>query len=413
MSLSRGLPLEAPLCVVMVGLPARGKTYTARKLARYFGWLGYKTHVFNVGNYRRERFGAHVAHDFFDPDNIDGLEARKAAALEALGDLLDWMRQGGQIGIYDATNSTRSRRKMVCSALERAGVEVLLLETVCNDEGLVEANIRESKLSNPDYSGMEPDVAVADFRARILHYVQAYEPLEEEEQSFIRVIDVGRRIELNRIQGFRMGRIVNFVMNLHIAPRPIWLSRHGESLANVVGTLGGDPDLSEDGYRYAQSLCGFVDLRIDGGPLSVWTSTLQRTILTAAPLQRQTLELRALDEIDAGICDGFTYAQVAAKYPEEFAARATDKLRYRYPRGESYEDVIDRLNPLIIELERQTDPILVVAHQAVLRALYGYFVGRSREEVPHLDVPLHTIIELTPKAYGCDERRFLLPPGAR
>ena len=65
------------------------------------------------------------------------------------------------------------------------------------------------------------------------------------------------------------------------------------------------------------------------------------------------------------------------------------------------------------ELERQKEPVLVVAHQAVLRALYGYFVGRNREEVPHLDVPLHTIIELTPKAYGCDERRYVLPPGAR
>jgi hypothetical protein len=30
----------------------------------------------------------------------------------------------------------------------------------------------------------------------------------------------------------------------------------------------------------------------------------------------------------------------AKKMPEEFAARAADKLRYRYPQGESYEDVI-------------------------------------------------------------------------
>ena len=125
------------------------------------------------------------------------------------------------------------------------------------------------------------------------------------------------------------------------------------------------------------------------------------------------VQLRALDEISAGVCDGLTYSQVASRYPEEFAARADDKLRYRYPRGESYEDVIDRLDPLIIELERQRNPVLVVAHQAVLRALYGYFVGRSREEVPHLDVSLHTVIELTPKAYGCDERRFVLSPGAR
>lgn len=396
----------------MVGLPARGKTYTARKLARYMSWLGYHTRVFNVGNYRRERFGARVAHDFFDPSNPTGMNARKTAALAALDDLKTWFDEGGQIGIYDATNSTKSRRKMVHQALRNNNIEVLFLETVCNDPDVIEANIRESKLSNPDYIGMEPEQAVQDFRARIAHYEQAYEPLDDASLSFIRVSDVSRRVELNRISGFRMGRIVNFVMNLHITPRTIWLTRHGESMANVAGTLGGDPDLSERGKRYAIALSEFVNLHSSEDHLSVWTSTLQRTIQTAKPLNRHCIELRALDEIDAGICDGLTYSQVAEQYPEEFAARTADKLRYRYPRGESYEDVIDRLDPLIIELERQQETVLVVAHQAVLRALYGYFAGRSRSEVPHIDMPLHTIIALTPKAYGCNERRFVLAPSS-
>lgn len=45
-------------------------------------------------------------------------------------------------------------------------------------------------------------------------------------------------------------------------------------------------------------------------PVSVWTSTLQRTILTAAGLPFAKLKWKALDEIDAGVCDGMTYAQV-------------------------------------------------------------------------------------------------------
>ena len=53
-------PLDAPLAIVMVGLPARGKTYTAQKIARYLSWLGYACEVFNVGNYRRSCFGAQV-----------------------------------------------------------------------------------------------------------------------------------------------------------------------------------------------------------------------------------------------------------------------------------------------------------------------------------------------------------------
>ena len=38
----------------MVGLPARGKTYIAKKLARYLNWIGISTKVFNVGEYRRQ-----------------------------------------------------------------------------------------------------------------------------------------------------------------------------------------------------------------------------------------------------------------------------------------------------------------------------------------------------------------------
>lgn len=45
-------------------------------------------------------------------------------------------------------------------------------------------------------------------------------------------------------------------------------------------------------------------------PVSVWTSTLQRTIATAAGLPFPRLRWKALDEIDAGVCDGMTYAQV-------------------------------------------------------------------------------------------------------
>jgi broad specificity phosphatase PhoE len=38
-----------------------------------------------------------------------------------------------------------------------------------------------------------------------------------------------------------------------------------------------------------------------------------------------------------------TYETIERQMPAEFAARAADKLRYRYPRGESYIDVIQRL----------------------------------------------------------------------
>lgn len=49
---------------------------------------------------------------------------------------------------------------------------------------------------------------------------------------------MGRKIIANRITGYLPGRIVFFLMNLHITPRPIWLTRHGESEFNAQERIG-------------------------------------------------------------------------------------------------------------------------------------------------------------------------------
>jgi broad specificity phosphatase PhoE len=71
-------------------------------------------------------------------------------------------------------------------------------------------------------------------------------------------------------------------------------------------------------------------------------------------------------------------------------------------------DVTLRLEPLAHEMERTREPLLIIAHQGILRILYAYFMGMSREEAPYVSIPLNTIIQLTPHAYGCQEKRICL-----
>jgi len=137
----------------------------------------------------------------------------------------------------------------------------------------------------------------------------------------------------------------------------------------------------------------------------VWTSTLKRTIQTARFLPFEKLEWKALDELDSGVCDGLTYAEIEEQYPEDFKARDDDKYNYRYLGGESYRDVVTRLEPIIMELER-SENILIVTHQAVLRCIRAYFMNVPQEQSPWEAVPLHTLIQLTPKAYGTDEKLY-------
>lgn len=397
------------LVLVMVGLPARGKSWVARKVARYLAWTGLRTRVFNVGDRRRALVGARQPHDFFDPDNAAGLAARQRAADEALAELLLWLEDGG-VALYDATNTTRARRDRVARRCREAGATVAFVELACEDPAIVERNIRETKLLSPDYAGMAADAAVADFRRRIAHYERVYQPVAEGEGPRVRMVDAGRRVELTDVHEALPQALVGFLTCLRDAPRPIWLTRHGESAFNALGRIGGDAPLSPAGVVYAARLADTFATR--PGP-TVWTSTKRRVRETAAAIGLPSTPLRALDEIDAGVCDGLTYAEIKARLPAEYAQRKADKLRYRYPGGESYLDVIDRLNPLVLELERTSGPLLIVSHQAVLRALLAYFLAEPLERAPFLEVPLHSVLTLTPVGHGYALDITPLGPGVR
>jgi 6-phosphofructo-2-kinase/fructose-2,6-biphosphatase 2 len=58
-----------------------------------------------------------------------------------------------------------------------------------------------------------------------------------------------------------------------------------------------------------------------------------------------------------------------------------------------------------MELER-SENILIVTHQAVLRCIYAYFMKKDQQKSPWLNVPLHTLIRLTPRAYGTYEQVY-------
>ncbi|OJJ47072.1 hypothetical protein ASPZODRAFT_1891824 [Penicilliopsis zonata CBS 506.65] len=404
---------DTKVCVVMVGLPARGKSLIAGKALRYLAWVGIPARIFNVGTYRRQDTPQPNA-TFFDPRNPEGERMRRAAAEAAVSDMLRWFKQeDGIVAILDATNSTQDRRRWIHERCLAAGVETLFVESICDDEELIMNNILEVKTTSPDYKGQDPEVAAQDFRNRIRNYEMAYETIGGSEKSYtyVKLINVSSTVIINQIKDYLSSRLVYYIQNLHIKPRSIWLSRHGESEFNLTGKIGGDSMLSERGQAYSRALPGL--LKKSGVPpntkIVIWTSTLRRTIQTAKPLEQETgfekLEWKALDELDSGVCDGLTYEEIAKMYPDDFIARDEDKYNYRYRGGESYRDVVIRLEPIIMELER-SENVIIVTHQAVLRCIYSYFLNVPQEKSPWMEVPLHTLIKLTPRAYGTEEQRF-------
>lgn len=77
--------LGAKLVIIMVGLPARGKSYVTKKLARYLNWLQHDTQIFNVGERRRVAAGKSPSPAKFAP-----VDKRKSSVHN---DLVDSVRR--------------------------------------------------------------------------------------------------------------------------------------------------------------------------------------------------------------------------------------------------------------------------------------------------------------------------------
>jgi 6-phosphofructo-2-kinase len=128
---------------------------------------------------------------------------------------------------------------------------------------------------------------------------------------------------------------------------------------------------------------------------------LKRSIETAQFFNEDEFDLkqmRLLNELNAGEMEGMTYERIKTEHKEQYELRKRDKLHYRYPGpgGEGYLDIINRLQKVIIEVERMTDHVLLVGHRSITRVLLAYFQGLKREDISDLDVPLGVVYVLEP-----------------
>ncbi len=58
--------------------------------------------------------------------------------------------------------------------------------------------------------------------------------------------------------------------------------------------------------------------------------------------------------------------------------------------------MIHRLDGVVLMLEKEAlgREVVIIGHQANLRCLYGYLMGKDIQSIPTLDMPLHTLITL-------------------
>lgn len=241
------------LVIVLVGLPGRGKSFIARKLQNFVTWRGSECKVFNVGKYRRQAADGACGADFFDSKNAAAAELRQKAASLALEDMLRWIdnedggsgtatpttpvrKQKDRVGIFDATNSTRERREWVlkeCTCrIKRAGkpTGIVFVESICDDKDLLHANFMTKVTNSPDYADMPVEDAMKDLLSRVKKYEEAYETIDDDTQSYIKIFNLSSKMLVNHIYGRMAKSIVPALMAWNIGTRPVFICRAGQTM---------------------------------------------------------------------------------------------------------------------------------------------------------------------------------------
>ncbi|KAF2817768.1 6-phosphofructo-2-kinase/fructose-2,6-bisphosphatase-like protein [Mytilinidion resinicola] len=418
------------IVIATVGLPARGKTHISVAVARYLRWLGVKTHVFHLGDYRRATLGPgkDVPDDYFflnaSPQSV---LLRNKILKKCREDIYHFLEhENGQVAIYDAVNAISNGRKSLAKEFAKHNVQTLFIESHCTDERIIQENVRNVKISSPDYQGWSDEDAIADYLARINSRIPHFETMEEPELHWIKMINAGERVVVNNCAfGYLSQRIVFYLLNLHIKSRQTYFARAGTT--REEDSYKADASLSTEGLDYAKKMSDTLlkhreqereSIIAQGGPdnqlkpLTVWTSTRRRTVETSNYLAEKGYRVRQrsqMSQMNPGVCEKMSERRIREEYPQEVTKHEADPYHHRYPRAESYHDLAVRMEPIILELEREQNDLLIIAHESVLRVLYGYLMACNAADIPKLEFPRDEIIEIIPSSYNNVAKRIHIP----
>ncbi|KQC09991.1 MAG: 6-phosphofructokinase [Smithella sp. SDB] len=380
---------DEKLYIVLMGLPARGKSTLAGRLRDAFRKDGIPTRIFNNGKLRRSYLPLQetARSEFYSPKNLTAVELRKKIAIMNMERAKSYLHNSGQIAILDATNAGRERRVTIEKTLDNH--PLLFIECINDDEDILTLSVQE-KIKLPEFAHLK-DKAATEFLKRIDYYRMIYKPLKVE-RNYIRIDSLQNMIiEEKHSDAIPFyDRLRDYLVTDEV--KNLFLIRHTESEYNIVNRIGGDPPLTENGKVQATSLGRFVRKK----KISfIFTSTKQRTIDTAKIICEmqddcRIISLQEFDEINAGICERMTYDEIEENMPHVFKRRGANKYHYVYPDGESYETMKPRITQGIKKaffLNRYANNIMIIGHQAVNRMILSHFLYRREDDVPYIYIP--------------------------
>lgn len=178
--------------------------------------------------------------------------------------------------------------------------------------------------------------------------------------------------------------------------RKIYLLRHGHT--PITGTYVGSTDcgLSQKGVEQIKKIAIHSHFQ---STQHIIASPMLRCVQTVEHLKLDVpVEYHAtLREIDFGLWEGLTFAEVSKHYPQECEKWFANPNSFSFPDGESIPSFHERVRNILPIINQHSDKdILIVAHGGVIRHLICLLLGVPFEKFDslRLDVAHYAMLEL-------------------
>ena len=156
----------------------------------------------------------------------------------------------------------------------------------------------------------------------------------------------------------------------------IYLVRHGESQANILRRFSGitDVELTETGLLQAAK----AGKKLRGKKIDkIFSSPLKRAKYTAEIIadeigfdKNDIIIENSLTEVNFGIFENLTWEEIVEMYAEEIESWLEFKHKYKFPKGEGYQDIIKRVAYFMDDVP---DNSIISTHYGVIQAILLYF----------------------------------------
>lgn len=179
----------------------------------------------------------------------------------------------------------------------------------------------------------------------------------------------------------------------------LYLIRHGQTDWNADGKIQGSKDieLNSKGIIQARQLTEIVKSNYK---VSKIYSSPQKRATTTAKILSDSINIeytviKGLEEINLGEWEGLSWEEVQSSYPLEFNDWFNNRRHTKPPKGESYQEMLERNLKAIREIiDKNDEDVVVVTHSAVIMCLQCFITNIPFEEMTKFKTDNITITEI-------------------